>query len=55
MFISKHAIFLEKEFLLSEDNGSKLDLEEVQETNIDIDQLNNLELVTIETVEPSDT
>ena len=29
LFISKHVIFLEKEFLLREDSGSKVELSEV--------------------------
>ena len=31
MFVSKHVIFLEKEFLLREDSGSKVELSEVQD------------------------
>ena len=34
MFVSKHSIFLEKEFLLR-DSGSKVALEEVQDAQID--------------------
>ena len=36
LFVSKHAVFLEKEFLLREDSGSKLELSEVQDalTNV---------------------
>ena len=30
VFVSKHATFLEKEFLLTESSGSKIELEEVQ-------------------------
>ena len=30
LFVSKHTVFLEKEFLLREDNGSKDELGEVQ-------------------------
>ena len=33
MFVSIHAVFLEKEFILG-DSGSKTELEEVQETQI---------------------
>ena len=58
VFVSKHAVFLEKEFLLSGDSGSKVDLEEVQETNIDIDQPIDLEPVantSTESFEPSNT
>ena len=38
VFISKHVVFLEKEFLLK-DNGSKVDLEEVQDAQVDANQL----------------
>ena len=31
LFVSKHVVFLEKEFLLREDNGSKVELSEVQD------------------------
>ncbi|KAL2512932.1 Uncharacterized protein Adt_18532 [Abeliophyllum distichum] len=39
VIISKHVIFLEKELILRKDSGSKVDLEEVQETTNKIDQL----------------
>ena len=38
VFVSKHPVFLEKEFLLREDNGSKGELGEVQSAQIDSDQ-----------------
>ena len=38
IFVSKHAIFLEKEFLLKEDSGSHFDLNEVQNEQVDINQ-----------------
>ena len=38
VFVSKHAIFLEKEFLLEEASGSKIELGEVQEPQIEADQ-----------------
>ena len=38
MFVSKHVVFLEKEFLLK-DNGSKDELEEVQDAQTDTNQL----------------
>ena len=38
VFVSKHAVFLEKEFLLKEDSGSKFELDEVQDDQIDINQ-----------------
>ena len=31
VFVSKHAVFLEKEFLLKEDSGSKVELDEVHD------------------------
>ena len=37
MFVSKHAIFLEKEFLLEEASGSKIELGEVQEPQMETD------------------
>ncbi|KAJ8755827.1 hypothetical protein K2173_024372 [Erythroxylum novogranatense] len=46
VFVSKHAVFLEKEFLLQEDSGSKIELEEVQDARTDADQLAQLKLVT---------
>ena len=38
MFVSKHAIFLEKEFILRY-YGSKVELEEVKDAQIDINQM----------------
>ena len=38
VFVSKHVVFLEKEFLLR-DNRSKVELGEIQGAQIDIDQL----------------
>ena len=38
MFVSKQAVFLEKEFLLR-DSGSKVELEEVQNAQTDANQL----------------
>ena len=38
VFVSNHAIFLEKEFLLKENSGSKIELDEVQEQQTNIDQ-----------------
>ena len=38
VFVSKHVFFLEKEFLLK-DNGSKYDLEEVQDAQANTNQL----------------
>ena len=38
VFVSKHVVFLEKEFLLR-DNGSKVELEEVQDAQVNVDQL----------------
>ena len=31
VFVLKHAVFLEKEFLLKEDSGSKIELDEVHD------------------------
>ena len=39
MFISKHVVFLEKEFLLKEDSGSEVELGVVQGAQIDTVQL----------------
>ena len=39
LFISKNIVFLEKEFLLREDSGSKGELGEVQSAQTDVDQL----------------
>ena len=38
MFVSKHVVFLEKAFLLKEDSGSKIELDEVHDPQIDMDQ-----------------
>ena len=38
MFISKHVVFLDKEFLLR-DNGNKVELAEVQDAQADANQL----------------
>ena len=38
MFVSKHAVFLEKEFLLEEASGSKIELGKVQEPQMKADQ-----------------
>ena len=45
LFVSKHAIFLEKEFLLREDNGSKVKLSEVQDALTDASHLTEPEAV----------
>ncbi|KAL2490948.1 Retrotransposon protein [Abeliophyllum distichum] len=39
VIISKHVVFLDKRFILRRNSGSKVDLEEVQETTNKIDQL----------------
>ena len=39
MFVSRYIIFLEKEFLLREDSGSKDELSEVQSDQTNTDQL----------------
>ena len=45
LFVLKHAVFLEKEFLLREDNGSKVELSEVQDTLTDTSHLTEPEAV----------
>ena len=40
VFVSKHVIFLEKDFLLEKASGSKIELEEVQEPQMKTDQPN---------------
>ena len=45
MFISRHAIFLEKEFILQKGSGRNIELEEVQQ--LDISQPNH-DIVSIE-------
>ena len=39
LFVSKHAVFLEKEFILREDSGSKIELGEVQDALTDASHL----------------
>ena len=38
VFVSKHAVFLEKEFLLKGESGSKIELDEVQDQQQDVNQ-----------------
>ena len=45
LFVSKHVVFLEKEFLLREDNGSKVELSEVQDALTVASHLNEPEAV----------
>ena len=45
LLVSKHAIFLEKEFLLREDSGSKVELCEVQDALTDTSHLTEPEAV----------
>ena len=45
LFVSKHVVFLEKEFLLREDNGSKVELSEVQDALTDTSYLTEPEAV----------
>ena len=57
MFVSKHAVFMKKEFLL-EDSGNKVELREVQNAQINADHLTGLEDVIHsdkETVDPFET
>ena len=44
LFISKHVVFLEKEFLLREDSGRKVELSEVQDALTNASHLMNLKL-----------
>ena len=46
VFVSKHAIFLEKEFLLKEDSGSKIELDEVHDPQMDMYQPTDPESIT---------
>ena len=46
MFVSKHAVFLEKEFLLNENNGSKIEHDVVHDLQMDMDQPTDPEPVT---------
>ena len=39
LFVLKHVVFLEKEFLLKEDNGSKVELGEVQDAQTNTNHL----------------
>ena len=45
LFVSKHVVFLEKEFLLREDSGSKVELSEVQDALTDASHLTEPEAV----------
>ena len=45
LFVLKHVVFLEKEFLLGEDSGSKVEISEVQDALIDASHLNKPEAV----------
>ena len=45
MFVSKHVVFLEKEFILREDSGSKVELSEVQDALTDAFHLTKPEAV----------
>ena len=45
LFVSKHVVFLEKEFLLGEDSGSKVELSEVQDALTDASHLTKPEAV----------
>ena len=46
VFVLRNAVFLEKEFLLKEDSGSKIELDEVHDPQIEIDQPINPESIT---------
>ena len=45
MFVSNHVVFLEKEFLLREDSGSKVEISEVQDALTDVSHLTKPEAV----------
>ena len=45
LFVSKHVVFLGKEFLLIEDSGSKVELSEVQDALTDASHLTELEAI----------
>ena len=45
LFVSKHVVFLEKEFLLREDSGSKVELSEVQDALTNVSHLTEPEAV----------
>ena len=45
LFVSKHDVFLEKEFLLREDNGSKVELVEVQDALTDTSHMTEPEAI----------
>ena len=38
VFVARNAVFLEKQFLLKEASGSKIKLDKVHETQMDVDQ-----------------
>ena len=46
VFVSKHVVFLEKEFLLKEDSGSKVELDKVHDPQINMDQPTDPESIT---------
>ena len=46
VFVARNAVFLEKEFLLKEASGSKIELDEVHETQMDEDQLMDPDPIT---------
>ena len=49
VFVSKHATFLEKEFLQKESSGSKIELDEVQDPQMETDE--PIEPTTVEVVD----
>ena len=44
VFVSRHATFLEKEFILEGNSGRKIELDEVQEAQTTTDQVETLVL-----------
>ena len=48
VLVSRNIVFLEKEFLLKEDSGSKVKLDEVYDPQIDMDQPTDPEPITHE-------
>jgi hypothetical protein len=48
VFVSKHIILLEKEFVLEKSNGREIKLEKNQKTQIDIQMKPNYEVITLD-------
>jgi len=48
VFVSKHIILLEKEFVLEKSNGREIKLEKNKKTQIDIQMKPNYEVITLD-------